>query len=44
MEISTLTIIALMFVSFVAGFIDSVAGTGGLWQSPAYTLKAVKIE
>lgn len=38
MEISALTIVALSFVAFLAGFIDSVAGGGGLLMVPAYLL------
>lgn len=38
MEISTLTIASLAIVAFMAGFIDSVAGGGGLLMVPAYLL------
>jgi uncharacterized protein len=34
-DYSTLTILALAFLAFTAGFIDSVAGGGGLIQIPA---------
>lgn len=38
MEFGVLTIIALMIASFVAGFIDSIAGGGGLLTIPSLLL------
>ena len=38
MEIDTLIIILLSLVSFAAGFIDSIAGGGGLLMLPSYLL------
>lgn len=38
MEINTLTIIALMSISFLAGFIDSIGGGGGLLSLPCYLI------
>ena len=38
MEISIFAIIILSFVSFLAGFIDSIAGGGGILMVPAYLI------